>query len=228
MWDFYWEVQLGVLSKHSRYCVLHPRFCFEAVITPLVQMQIQDPPAQRPERWNYQSMPQCQCGQTTFNGKTLGLVLICYWGLNHSILQCLGLNIFQSLNGKLLLQDGGRLSLNQEAGEWRRSELVDQLTLRPATNQETSYNSSRNWHGGKNSEAETRSHPVPCRGQKRKMLRNSGRTRCTHAPVSAATMSEHPELWAAEMSNMKNSHLSFTQIPHGQYVHCHSVSAEYA
>lgn len=38
-----------VLSKHGGYCFLHFRSCFEAVIAPLVQMQIEDPPARPPE-----------------------------------------------------------------------------------------------------------------------------------------------------------------------------------
>lgn len=54
-------------------------------------------------------------------GKCRGLYLICYWGLiiaSYSAqILCLGLNTFQSMHGKLLSQDCGRFSLNQEMGQ---------------------------------------------------------------------------------------------------------------
>lgn len=58
---------------------------------------------------------------------------------------------------------------------------------------------------------------VPRRGQERKVLRSSGRTRRKHAPVSAATASEHLELWATEMSTLlleKEQYEEFPSILH--------------
>lgn len=145
-----------------------------------------------------------------------GLYLIYYQGLDHSILQCtdvcLGLNTLQSLCEKLLSQDCGRSTLNQEVGSrggqswltrcpWGQPQTrkplriaaiagIAERTLRP-TETRSSLCSLQMSVGTDAEEHSTI--PETSRG---------GHTRLQPCHSSVSTVSEHRELEAAEMSTL--------------------------
>lgn len=120
MWDFYWNVQLRVLWR--RWEIL---FCFVGLVLRQYLPHYSRMTSNSGSSCSVSRVLEPQTYATTptcTDPSLVGLYLIYYRGLDRSILQCtgvcLGLNTLQSLHGKLLSQDRGRSSLNQEM--WSR------------------------------------------------------------------------------------------------------------